>query len=259
MSRGVGVLAVGVAAAALAVAISGGEVHAPGRLANGAPHRVAASAAVAPRAILLGRSVGGRAIQATELGDPAAPRKLLVVGVIHGNETAGRQVVHALITAGAPRGVDLWLVDVLNPDGVAAQTRQNARGVDLNRNFPWHWHAAGRRGDQQYPGPRVLSEPESRIAYRLILRLRPRITIWFHQPLRVVDQSGGSVIVERRYARAVGLPLRRLPRYHGSAASWQNTRLRGTTAFVVELPSGRPTPGQAARYRDGVLALARNG
>ena len=102
MSRGVGVLALGVAAGALAVAISASEVHAPSRLANGAPNRVAASAAAAPRAILLGRSVGGRAIQATELGDPAAPRKLLVVGVIHGNETAGRQVVHALSQPAPP-------------------------------------------------------------------------------------------------------------------------------------------------------------
>ena len=148
-------------------------------------------------------------------------------------------------------------MDELNPDGVAAGTRQNARGVDLNRNFPWRWRAAGRRGDLQYSGPRVLSEPESRVASRLILGLRPRVTIWFHQPLRIVDESGGSVAVERRFARAVGLPLRRLPRYHGSASSWQNTRLPGTTAFVVELPPGPPTPAQAARYRDGVLTIAR--
>ena len=192
----------------------------------------------------IGRSVRGRPIQATELGDPTAPRKVLVVGVIHGNETAGRAVVTRLLAAGAPPGVDLWLVDVLNPDGVARGTRQNARGVDLNRNFPWRWQAAGRRGDAQYPGPRVLSEPESRIAYRLILRLRPRITIWFHQPLRVVDESGGSLASSAATPSAVGLPLRRLPRYHGSAASWQNTRLPGTTAFVVELPSGRRPPPQ---------------
>jgi protein MpaA len=103
----------------------------------------------------------------------------------------------------------------------------------------------------------VLSEPESRLAYRLIRRLRPRITIWFHQPLAVVDESGGSLAVERSYAEAVGLPLRRLSRYHGSAASWQNTHLPRTTAFVVELPPGAPTPAQTARYRDGILALAQ--
>jgi murein peptide amidase A len=256
MSRGAGFLAVGVAAAVAAAALAGGGDGGRAVGVGNSAHRLAAGPS---QTFTLGRSVQGRPIQATELGDPAAPRKLLVVGVVHGDETAGRAVARALEAQGAPPGVDLWVVDDLNPDGVAAGTRQNGRGVDLNRNFPWRWRGIGRRGDQQYPGPRVLSEPESRIAYRLILRLRPRITIWFHQPLAVVDESGGSVAVERRYAQAIGLPLRRLPRYHGSAASWQNARLPTTTAFVVELPPGRPSAAQVARYRDGVVALAQSG
>jgi len=81
-----------------------------------------------------------------------------------------------------------------------------------------------------------LSEPESRIAYHLILRVRPQISIWFHQHERAVDESGGDVAVERRFAALVGLPLRRLPREPGSAVGWENHRLPGTTAFVVELP-----------------------
>jgi protein MpaA len=256
MRRGIGLLGFGaVAVVVVAVGLVGSGVRGVGDL--DIPHRVAAKATGPMRVMVLGRSVQGREITAVQLGDPNAPRKLLVVGVIHGNETAGRAVVRGLIAAGASPGVALWVIDQLNPDGVAAHTRQNARGVDLNRNFPWRWRAAGRQGDLQYPGPRVLSEPESRIAYRLILRLRPEITIWFHQPLTVVDKSGGSVAIESRYARAVGLPLRRLHRYHGSAASWQNTRLPKTTAFVVELPHGKPTPAQAARYRDGVLGLIR--
>ena len=256
MSRGAGLLAVGVAAAVAAAAFAGGG---DGKRAVGVGNAAQRLAVGPSQTFTLGRSVQGRTIQATELGDPTAPLKLLVVGVVHGNETAGRGVVRALVAQGAPPGVDLWVVDDLNPDGVATGTRQNGRGVDLNRNFPWRWRAIGRRGDQQYPGPRVLSEPESRIAYRLILRLRPRITIWFHQPLGLVDESGGSLAVERRYARATGLPLRRLPRYHGSASSWQNTRLPGTTAFVVELPPGTPTASQVARYRDGVVALTLSG
>lgn len=41
------------------------------------------------RRVLLGRSLEGRAIYAYELGDPSSPRKVLVVGCIHGDETAG--------------------------------------------------------------------------------------------------------------------------------------------------------------------------
>lgn len=156
-----------------------------------------------------------------------------------------------------PRGIDLWVLDNLNPDGAVADTRQNARRVDLNRNFPYGWNPAGQPGDQQYPGSRPLSEPEARIAYRLILRLRPQITIFFHQPLGLVDDSGGDPRVERRFAQLSGLPLRRLTRYPGSAVGWQNHRLPASTAFVVELPPGTLTPPSSARLAQAVLALAR--
>jgi murein peptide amidase A len=158
----------------------------------------------------------------------------------------------------APRGVEMWVLDDLNPDGAAAATRQNAHGVDLNRNFPYGWSRAGHPGDQQYPGPRPVSEPEALIAYRLILHLHPAITIFFHQPLGLVDESGGDPRVERRFAQLSGLPLRRLTRYPGSAVGWQNHRLQASTAFVVELPAGRLTPQNSARLARAVLTLARD-
>src|SRR3954471_2248373 len=96
----------------------------------------AATAAVAP-AQTIGRSVQGRAIRARLVGDPGAPTKVLVVGCIHGNETAGEAVTRRLRRLSPPAGVALWLVDEFNPDGCAADTRQNAHGVDLNRNFPY--------------------------------------------------------------------------------------------------------------------------
>src|SRR4051794_1124928 len=208
------------------------------------------------RRVLLGRSVLRRPIYAFELGDPRAPRKAVVVGCIHGDEPAGVAVVKRLVTMRPKRGVDLWVVPTINPDGQVAGTRQNAHGVDLNRNFPWHWHPLGPRGTQEYAGRRALSEPEARIAHALIARLRPAMTIWFHQPLGAVDESGGSLAVEQRFARLAGLPLRRLTRYPGSAASWQDHRFRGTSAFVVELPAGPATPSRQRRWADAVLQVA---
>jgi protein MpaA len=235
--------------------------------ASSAPPRHGPDRAVAPpsaagsdpmrKSLLLGYSVKHRPIRAQELGDPLAGRRVLIVGAIHGNERAGISVARRLDAMAVPRGIDLWVLDDLNPDGAAADTRQNAHGVDLNRNFPYGWRQAGAPGDQQYPGPSPLSEPEARIAYRLILRLRPRITIFFHQPLGVVDESGGDPRVERRFAQLSGLPLRRLTRYPGSAVGWQDHRLPASTAFVVELPPGQLTPTSATRLARAVLVLAR--
>jgi protein MpaA len=70
----------------------------------------------------------------------------------------------------------------------------------------------------------------------------------------LVDESGGDVRVERRYARLADLPLRRLVRYPGSAAGWQNHRLPGSTAFVVELPS-RLSKKTALLYSGAVRQL----
>lgn len=241
-----------------ALAIAGCGGHAGHVASHPAPapaparHRVG----VVRRTLVLGRSVRGRPIRAVVLGDRNAASRVLVIGCIHGDETAGISVARRLADGPEPAGTALWIVPDLNPDGVAADTRQNAHGVDLNRNFPFDWQPIGSPGDQQYSGTAPLSEPESRIAYALISRLRPSITIWFHQPLAVTDRSGGDAQIERRFAALSGLPLRTLTRYPGSAAGWQDHRIAGTTAFVVELPPGRPPAAAVARYATAVRTLA---
>lgn len=106
-------------------------------------------------------------------------------------------------------------------------------------------------------GPRPLSEREARIAHALILRLHPRLTIWFHQHLDLVWASGGDRRVEKTFARVSGLPYHPMPQLAGSAVSWQNNTLRGTTAFVAELPAGKADTAAVDRDVRAVLAAAR--
>ena len=157
-------------------------------------------------------------------------------------------------SSAAHRGHRSLIIPDLNPDGRAAQSRGNAHGVDLNRNFPWHWR---RLSGLHFSGSRPLSEPESRVADRLIRRLRPQVSIWFAQHLDVVDESGGDPAIERRFAGLVGLPLARLSREPGSAVGWENHVLPGGTAFVAELPAGALTPAAAARYARAVVRVGR--
>jgi protein MpaA len=180
---------------------------------------VATGVAAASSQTVVGHSVKGRAIVAYERGDPSAP-VALVVGVIHGNETAGLAVIRRLRTMPLPAGVHLWLVPELNPDGVAAGTRQNAHGVDLNRNWPVAWVHNGRPWDGYYSGPRPMSEPENRAMRAFILRVKPALTIWYHQPLdEVISRAARTSWSSSRPGRS--------PRRPGSGTptpSWRSRK-----------------------------------
>ena len=204
--------------------------------------------------MLLGYSVQHRPIIAIEIGDPDSPADALIVGCIDGNEPAGIAIATTLADSPPPAGTNLWIIPDLNPDGVAAGTLGNSHGVRLNRNFPYQWQPLGPPGSANYAGPGPLSEPESRIAAALVRRLRPRLTIYYHQPLTVVDDSEGPRAIERRYAQLTGLPQRPLTDYPGSAVGWQDALL-GPTAFVVELPPQPLSPASVRRYTAALDAV----
>ena len=212
-----------------------------------------AASARSPVRLQLGRSYGGRPIVAIRGGDSEGAR-VLVVGCIHGTECAGIAVVRALERVRAR--VDLWLLPDLNPDGYAAGTRQNGRGVDLNRNWSSQWRGGDRAWDTYYPGPYPFSERETRIARDLIVRIRPRVTIWFHQHMDLVWAWGPSTAAGRIYARAAGMRFYHHHWLDGTASNWQNHHLPGSAAFAVELPAGRLTPLQVRRQVRAVLTLA---
>jgi hypothetical protein len=144
---------------------------------------LAQAAGAAGRHVRFGHSVHGTKLVAVRIGDPDAKRTGLVVGSIHGDESEGHEIAHILRHRYRDaRGVNLWVVKTVNPDGVAADTRKNTRGVDLNRNFSYRWRGGGSPSSGYYPGPHAFSEPESRAVRRFAKRIKPNVTIWYHQP-----------------------------------------------------------------------------
>ena len=207
--------------------------------------------------VTIGTSVQGRPITATERGTVGG-KVVLVFGVIHGNENAGRKTIEVLKSQPVPPGIDLWLVDSMNPDGEVLDQRQNANGVDLNRNFPRGWGPLGSPGYWQYAGSGPASEPETKAAVALINAIHPTITLWYHQDAKLVVPAGADANVYRTYAQMVGLPIDEVVggTYTGTATQFTNYTVADGTAFVVELP-GIVSGWLALKHASALLAVSR--
>ncbi len=223
---------------------------------------VASAAASEPARQVIGHSVRDRPIVSWRLGHPESNFKVLVVGSVHGDELQGMRVVarlrQLLFDRRGPEGIGIWTVKTANPDGAAAGTRKNARGVDLNRNFPYRWDASLSGGYNSGPGP--ASEPETRAVMRFSRRVGFDLAIWFHQPW---GRTLAPCNADRRwaflYARLSGLGTGGgcdRNRYPGSAVSWQR-HATGAVAFVVEFGPRVQSRSAIGRHARAVIRLAR--
>ena len=201
----------------------------------------AASVATAQGNILerrvFGTSVQGRPLEAFRMGDPKGVT-VAVIGVIHGNEEAGLLITDELLNMQIPKGVNLWVIPSMNPDGTALNRRGNANRVDLNRNFPYGWARIGQPGYWQYSGPNRASEPETKAIVSFLREIKPALGLWYHQDLNIISPGVGfEGEIRARYGAITGLPMKRITggTYTGVAATWQKRGLKNSMAFVVEL------------------------
>ncbi len=217
-----------------------GPALVPGAPASGSVPASTASAAYGPasgedavvRKRKLGESVEGRAIMAYRLGDRTG-KPVVLISTMHGDEPHTRQILTSLRDGRRIVGIDLWVVPTYNPDGLAAGTRKNAHGVDLNRNYPYQW--AELDGETE-SGPKPKSEPETRAMIRFLKDVRPRRILSFHQPLYGVDQDTKNRRFARRVARVLHLPRKTFDcggTCHGTMTSWYNHTFSGA-ALTVE-------------------------
>ncbi|MGZ5398938.1 MAG: M14 family zinc carboxypeptidase [Nocardioides sp.] len=180
----------------------------------------------------LGESVDGRPIMAYRLGERDQPTVVLI-STMHGDEADTRRILLSLKDGRPIEGVNLWIVPTYNPDGLAAGTRKNAHGVDLNRNFPYRW--ADLDGNYE-SGPRPKSEPETRAMIGFLRDVKPKRILSFHQPLYGVDTDTKNRKFARRVAKVLDLPAKTFDCggvCHGTMTSWYNHHFKGA-ALTVE-------------------------
>lgn len=186
---------------------------------------------------VIGTSIQGRPLEAIRMGDPKGVT-VAVIGVIHGNEEAGLLITDELVNMQVPKGVNLWVIPSMNPDGTVLNRRGNANRVDLNRNFPYGWARIGQPGYSQYSGPNRASEPETKAIVSFLREIKPALGLWYHQDLNIISPGVGfEGEIRARYGAITGLPMKRITggTYTGVAATWQKRGLKNSMAFVVEL------------------------
>jgi murein peptide amidase A len=207
---------------------------------------IAAATPVTPTVLetkVIGKSVKGRPITAYRLGTPGG-RVVLLIGTIHGDENKGALITQGMRKQPVPAGVDLWLIDSMNPDGQAANVRTNANGVDLNRNFEYKWgYISKTEFPGQYSGEQPADQPETKAVQAFIRQIKPVVTMWYHQDANTISPGGARKEIPRMYAAAVGVSSVSVPcssKCTGTSGSFANS-LAPTinTSFIVELPNSR--------------------
>ncbi len=214
---------------------------------------------------LLGYSVEGRPIESVTFGHGLAP--VLILGGFHGNEQASVYVAEALV-AMLQDAPDLLadrcvvVVPSVNPDGFIRDTRKNARGVDLNRNFPTANWAPSDRSHGSHGGPVSLSEPETQIVLDLVRQLEPGLIISIHSISRNRECNnfdGPGEAIAAVMATHNGYPVKPSIGYPtpGSFGTWAGREL-GIPTITLELP--RPAPAETcwAKNREALVAAIQH-
>lgn len=205
------------------------------------------ASAVRTRWTTFATSAQGLPLELTRIG--SGRRRMLIIGSIHGDETEGLAAIDE-VCACAERHGRQWTTTIvrdMNPDGTARRTRANARGVDLNRNWPARSFRPGRtRGD------RPLSEPETAAVHALLVRERPDVIVVFHSigsgPF--VNFDGPADAYAEAFASSAGWRVVESMDYPtpGSLGSFAGAD-RSIPVLTVEFRRGRPpAPGGVGQW-----------
>lgn len=249
--------------------------------------------------VALGESAEGRTVWALKISDnPASsePEPAVMLNASHhGNELLASEFVFDAIqylleryasSAEVRRRVDnfeIWCVPLVNPDGRQLFVRHSMRGgrknrsdtdgdgqrhdregIDLNRNYPFHWGALGEVGSRtwtdhaHYRGASPASAPETRAMMKLAMAERFVASISYHTSgttimppyaYEGVESPLDDEAWEVAMAMAEAAPLlpgrrrfkvkRRLYSVDGVEKDWLRFTF-GTVAFVVEGPLHNP-------------------
>jgi hypothetical protein len=223
-----------------------------------------------------GYSVNGRPLMFKDVAPVAKqPRefRVLLMGGVHGDEYSSISIVFKwlqLFSNNALEGEYYWrFAPLVNPDGLLdgnQAKRQNANGVDLNRNFPsedWnatavgYWQESTGANPRRFPGNKPGSEPEVQWIVQQMREFHPDVIVSVHAPYHLLDFDGPAQAPQN-----IGeLYLHQLGVYPGSLGNYAGLN-KSIPVVTLELPSAGIMPQKdqiKLMWKDLVSWLEREG
>lgn len=131
-------------------------------------------------------------------------KNILVIGVFHGDEPQGKFLIEQYLKEN--NDTRLLFIPCLNPDGMAQNTRTNANGVDLNRNFPTqNWELTER--NEFFGGESAGSEIETGFITEIIGIYNPELILTLHAPFKVVNYDGNAQEISEKISQIINYPV----------------------------------------------------
>lgn len=144
---------------------------------------------------------------------------VLVLGCMHGDEPQGEYLINEYLKYRPD--TKLTFIPCVNPDGVAAKTRVNSNGVDINRNFPTkNWKLTEK--NEFFGGDSPASEIETKFLIEVIEKYKPEIILTLHAPYKVVNYDGDASNIAEEISKIIVYPVEASIGYPtpGSFGTW---------------------------------------
>lgn len=137
------------------------------------------------------------------LGGSFSNNPILVVGVVHGDEPQGEDLINRYLAANES---GMLFIPSLNPDGKQLGRRTNSNGVDINRNFPTkNWELTEK--DNYFGGEAPASEIETKFLINVIEEYRPKLILTLHTPYKIVNYDGPAKEVSEKISEIINYPV----------------------------------------------------
>lgn len=137
------------------------------------------------------------------LGGSFSNNPILVVGVVHGDEPQGEDLINKYLSETSS---GMLFIPSLNPDGKQLGRRTNSNGVDINRNFPTkNWELTEK--DNYFGGESPASEIETKFLINVIEEYKPKLILTLHTPYKIVNYDGPAKEVSEKISEIISYPV----------------------------------------------------